>query len=482
MTERKDHLLSLIRKGDSLDVGQQVTLAALLSVPSMMAQMVHILMQYIDAAMVGSLGAQATASIGLVSTTIWLFGSLNSCANVGFCVQVAHALGANRPHEARSLLRQSLLACIVFSAALSVVGCAISPYLPTWLRGGDDIVHDATIYFFFYSLCVPFAALHSLCCGMLRSAGNTQTPCMLNILICLLDVVFNYFLIFPTRTEFGILVPGAGLGVTGAILGTALSYVIVSLCGFYLLCFRDAELRLALDDAVGSIWRRFLPSRSVLRESVRISLPMAMQHILMRGAQITTTVIVAPLGTVAMAANSFGIIIEALCYMPGFGVSDAATALVAQSLGAKRPALAKSLGRISILLGVAVMSFMAVVMYVFSPDILSVMTPIADVRTLGTAVLRIEAFAEPLFAASIVCYGVFVGARDTLAPCIMNLTCIWVVRVGLSLLLVRSMGLQGVWIAMATELSCRGILYLLRFRSGKWMKSGVQRTFSTKPS
>lgn len=451
-------------------MGQQIMLVALLSVPSMMAQMAHILMQYIDAAMVGSLGARATASIGIVSTTIWLFGSLNTCVNVGFCVQVAHALGANNPQRARSLLRQSLLACILFSIALSVIGCAISQHLPLWLRGGEDIRHDASVYFFVYSLCVPLAALHSLCCGMLRSAGNTQTPCMLNVLICLLDIVFNYFLIFPTHTSFGISIPGAGLGVTGAILGTAFSYLIVSLYGSYLLFFRSKELRLTLDTGNKLTLSSFLPSRSVLAESVRISFPMALQHILMRGAQITTTAIVAPLGSVALAANSFGITIEALCYMPGFGISDAATALVGQSFGAKRPELAKSLGRISIFTGMAVMSVLAVVMYVYSPTLLAAMTPSVDVQTLSATVLRIEALAEPLFAASIVCYGVFVGARDTFAPCVITLACIWFVRIGLSLLLVKNLGLQGVWIAMAVELSCRGSLFLLRFHRGKWMK------------
>ena len=116
------------------------------------------------------------------------------------------------------------------------------------------------------------------------------------------------------------------------------------------------------------------------------------------------------------------------------------------------------------------MSVLAVVMYVYSPTLLAAMTPSVDVQTLSTTVLRIEALAEPLFAASIVCYGVFVGARDTFAPCVITLACIWFVRIGLSLLLVKNLGLQGVWIAMAVELSCRGLLFLLRFHRGKWMK------------
>ena len=189
----------------------------------------------------------------------------------------------------------------------------------------------------------------------------------------------------------------------------------------------------------------------------------------MCGAQITSTVIIAPLGTIAIAANSFGIIVESLCYMPGHGIADAATTLVGQSLGAQRKPLARSFGRITVGLGMAVMTFMAVVMYLFAPEVMSLMTPDATVQALTSQVLRIEAFAEPMYAASIVCYGVFVGAGDTKIPCSMNLASIWAVRITLAAWLAGSMGLVGVWIAMAIELCFRGIIFLWRLRGDAWL-------------
>lgn len=468
-TQYKDSLLARIRQGEKMTGSHQLALAAVLSVPSMLAQLVHILMQYIDASMVGSLGAKASASIGIVSTTLWLFGSLCSSASVGFYVQVAHRIGAGDLAEARHVLRQSFISCITFAVMLSAVGVAISQSLPHWLGGGEDICRDASLYFLIFSLGIPFVQLNSLCSGMLRCSGNMHIPSLLNILMCLLDVVFNYFLIFPSREVCGVMVPGANLGVAGAGLGTLLSFIVCSLTMCWFVCVRSRELNLRQDTGT------FCPQRHTLREAVRIALPLAVEHIVLCGAQIVSTIIVAPLGTVAIAANSFGITVEALCYMPGYGISDAATALVGQSLGAKRPRLARSFGRITVGMGIAIMTVMAVVMYVFSPALMSVMTPDESVRALTVSVLRIEALAEPMFAASIVCYGVFVGAGDTLIPCSMNLGSIWVVRIVLAALLAGTMGLQGVWIAMAIELTFRGIIFLLRFRTDSWMQKALKK-------
>lgn len=183
-----------------------------------------------------------------------------------------------------------------------------------------------------------------------------------------------------------------------------------------------------------------------------------------------TTVIVAPLGVFAIAANSFAITAESLCYMPGLGISEAATTLVGQSIGAARKTLARSFAYITVGMGMLVMALMGILMYVFAPEFIGFMSPVEEIRQLGTAALRIEAFAEPMFAASIVAYGVFVGAANTVVPCIMNVFSIWAVRLTLAAALAPSLGLQGVWTAMCIELCFRGTIFLLRLFRGRWMK------------
>ena len=460
-------LLTMIREGKPMTRRQQLWLTIQLSIPAIVAQLSSILMQYIDASMVGTLGAGASASIGLVSTTTWLFWGVCAAAATGFSVQVAHLIGAGDLKGARAVLRQSIISVFVFSLALGLAGALISGPLPSWLGGDPAIRHDSSRYFLIFSLFLPMLQLNFLAGGMLRCSGNMRVPSMLNVLMCVLDVIFNFFLIFPTREMelFGrtVQMPGAGLGVEGAALGTVFAEVVVAVLMMGYLVTRSPELKLTGEKG------HFLPRIPILRQAARISLPMGLEHVVICGAQIMTTVIVAPLGIIAIAANSFAITAESLCYMPGYGISDAATTLIGQSLGAGRRELTRTFSRITVYMGMLVMAFMGVLMYVFAPEIIGIMTPVEEIRTLGVTVLRIEAFAEPMFAASIVAYGVFVGAGGTLVPSLMNFFSIWAVRLTLAFWLAPTMGLKGVWLAMCIELCFRGAIFLIRLERGKWM-------------
>lgn len=465
---KKDILLSLIRNGEPVSRGQQFHLAALLSVPAIMVQLSSIIMQYIDASMVGRLGANDSAAIGLMAASLWLFSGICNAATSGFSVQVAHLIGAKKNKEARDVFRQSITSILIFTVVLSSIGIAISGQLPSWLRGGEEIRENASAYFLLFCLCIPLLTLEMLAGGMLRCSGNIKIPSLLNVLMCILDVIFNYLFIFPTHnvTLFGavITVPGAGLRVKGAAIGTIIAVTITSAIMMYYACRKSKELRLSSEK--GS----FKPTRNCLARALKIGCPMGLQHIFMCSAQIFITAIVAPLGNIALAANSFAVTAESICYMPGYGIADAATTLVGQSIGACRKKLAKQFATIAVTMGVVVMGIMGVLLYVSAPLMMAILTPVPEIIAQGAAALRIEAFAEPFFAAAIVSYGVFVGAGDTLIPCGINLTSMWGVRLTLSAFLAPSMGLKGVWTAMCIELIFRGSMYIIRLRSGKWIK------------
>ena len=303
---------------------------------------------------------------------------------------------------------------------------------------------------------------------MLRCSGNIKVPSFLGICMCALDVIFNFFLIFPTRTldvlGHSFTVWGAGWGIAGAALGTSFAALTVMLCIMWFLLLRSPEL-----NQRGLKTLRLNLSREVFRKAVSISTPMAFERVVMCGAQVFSTAIVAPLGTIAIAANSFGITIESLCYMPGYGVAEAATTLTGQTLGAKRMDLTRSFTNIVIGMGIGVMTFMGFLMYTFAPEMMTIVTPHQDIIALGTQVLRIEAFAEPMFAASIVAYSIFVGAGKTVISSTTNFTCIWLVRLSLAWKLAPQYGLVGVWIAMAIELCARGIVFLTHIYRWKWL-------------
>ncbi len=471
---KTEFLLGKIRSGEDMTRGEMLNLIGLLSIPSILAQITNVMMFFIDQAMVGSLGAEAPAAIGLVESTIWLFGGLAGAASMGFSVQTAHFIGANDLTRAREVVRHSLLCCMAFALIMSATAAVISPHLPYWLGGGSDIAGDAATYFLIFACAIPFMQLNNLASAMLKCEGNMRVSSMMSVTLCVMDMILNFLFIFPTRTVtlagISLTLPGAGLGVAGAALGTAVAYVACSLVQSWHAFCRSRLL---------AIRRKAEPFRfigSYLSAAVKISVPIALQSVLMGGAQIVSTIIVAPLGNLAIAANTFAITAESLCYMPGYGIGEAATTLVGQSIGAMRASLCRSFARMTVCSGMVVMALMGVVMYVSAPELMALMTPVEAIRQLGTSCLRIEAFAEPFFAASIVAYSVCVGAGDTLRPAVMNLCSMWLVRLTLAAALARTYGLQGVWFAMAVELTFRGSIFLVHLIRGRWMKAVASGT------
>ena len=462
---KTNNIDTILNKKD-VSRAEKIRLVLSMSLPAILAQLTSIAMQYIDAGMVGSLGAEATASIGLVSSSTWLIGG--SCIGIAavFYVQVAQLIGAGRDREAEDVLRQGLKAIILLGFVISAACMAISGHVPRWLGGEAEILADSTAYFRIYCLGVPFILIRQMSNGMMQSTGDMKTPSALSALVCLLNVGLNRLMIFPASTVHGIPIPGAGLRVVGAAIATTLSEVIISLTALYLLATRNK--RISLRNKGSWKWKR-----QNIENAAKIGIPLFFDQVFTCSAYVAGTKIVATLGTVAVAAHSLAITAESLCYMPGYGIGAAATAIIGQTIGAGRHDLTKSFSRVSVYLGMALMGLTGGIMYFGAPLVFSMLTSSAEVAALGTEVLRIELIAEPLYGASICCAGVFRGAGDTLRPSIMNLVSMWCVRIMLALFLVPRKGLQGFWTAMALELCFRGLIFLIRLYRGKWMKKAM---------
>ena len=431
----------------------QLRLTLMLAVPAILAQLSSVLMQYIDYAMVGHLGANQAASIGLVSSCTWLFNGFAMAVMTGFTVQVAHACGAKDFDRSRSLLRQGLFSVAAFSLLLGLTGVLISGALPGWLGGADEIRADGSVYFRIYAGFLPITMAGYAASAMVQSSGNMKVPSMVYIAMCALDVVFNYIFIYLLD-----------MGVEGAAWGSGIAETLASAFGIWYAATRSPELRITGTKGT------FIPPAATRKQAFGITGPLWLQNIVMRGAYVASTLIVAPLGPVSIAANALAITAESFCYMPGFGLEEASTTLVGQSLGARRQDLARRFAWISIGMGMVMMSLLAVAMYAFAPQMMGIMTGDAEVVSLGARVLRIEAFAEAFYAAAIVGFGVCAGAGQTMVPTVLNFGTMWVVRIGLALILTPRYGLTGYWIAMCADLSFRGILFLLYVRSGHWLK------------
>ncbi|MBQ9414009.1 MAG: MATE family efflux transporter, partial [Clostridia bacterium] len=368
--------LSKMRDGAPLSLRDQIAMIVRLSIPAILAQISVIVMQYIDAAMVGRLGAADSAAIALSSSSTWLLGGLCMAAGMGFTVEIAKRVGAKDERGARNLVKIGLIVALLFSAVLAVIAASISPFLPIWLGGSPDIQYNATIYFLVFALSLPAVQLNSIAAGMIECSGNMAVPGALEIVMCGMDVLFNALFIFPSRTHtlFGLSlwIPGAGLGVMGAALGTALAELLTSLMLLYYLLFRSPILRLQKGE-------KAVFSATDLKKAWQIAWPVAVEQIVTCSAYIAFTRIISPLGNASLAAHIFSIDAESFCYMPGYGISAAATTMIGQSIGARRFDLTKKLAWLSTLSGVIVMTFGGVLLYIFAPHIIGVLSPDPEV-------------------------------------------------------------------------------------------------------
>ena len=344
-----EQLSARMRQGETIPSRQTAQVALALSIPSILEQLVVTAMGYIDAAMVGHIGAEATASIGIVSSSTWLLHGVLVGLYTALSIQIAQYLGADRQDDARSVLRQAMLFNVILGVGAALFGLGISPFLPGWLGADPSLRANATAYFAIWSAALPFTMAMGMYTSILRAAGNALTASLISVLVCVLDAIFNFFLINPTRTLRGITVWGAGLGVPGAALGTALATVVGGLLALAILLLRAGPLCIRKPAS----WKI---TRSCLRNLLWVGGPLAGERAAISLAQVVVVRIVAGLGTVAIAANSLAVNAEGLCYMAGYGIQSAAVTLIGQAVGANRKDMAKRFAWLCTGLGMGVMA------------------------------------------------------------------------------------------------------------------------------
>lgn len=434
--------------------------------PAIIEQIMLTLVQYVDTAMVGALGSDATAAVGLTASTTWLFNGLFNAAAVGFSVQVAQHLGGGRNEEAKKVTWQGLRFVVLFGVLMGIIGFVLSFFLPAMLGADPSIREDASIYFRIIACAMPFTLGSNMFSAIIRCSGDTRTPMVLNLMINVLNVILNTLFIYAPRTVevFGsqIQVWGFGWGVAGAAFASALSTAIVACLFLVVLFFKKSPVQISLR-------KRYGFERQCLMTTWKLGLPVALERATMSLAQIVITGLITGVGTVAVAANHLAVTAESISYLPASGVAVAGTTLVGQAIGAGRKDLAQRFARMVSWMGVVIMTFGGAILFFFASQLIQIFSTDPQVIDLGSRVLRIVAFAEPLFGASIVASGCLRGAGDSRGPFLIGLCTMWGVRITMSLALVGSMGLIGVWLAMAAELCVRGLIFMIRLYRGKWL-------------
>lgn len=443
-----------------------------LSLPAILEQIMFTAVTYVDTAMVGVLGADSTAAVGINSSSVWLIGGVLSAIGVGFSVQVAQRAGANDVQGARNVVRTAVFTCLVTGVLSFLFTQLLAPHIPVWMGGSPEVIPLAQQYLQIYLCGLPFAILAMVFSPTMRSLGDMKTPMVLNITANLLNCLLNFLFIYDTRTVelFGksVTIWGAGWGVAGAAFGTAMANVFTGIFMFSAIMVRENPLKVDIRTC-------FKPDKNIILRMIGIGTPVAFERAIIASGQVVSTRMVTGLGTVPLAAHHLANTAESISYLPGEGVAYAATTLVGQSIGARDERQAKVYAHTSIKIGAIMLLCTGILLFTFPKVLMGFFTSDAEVIALGASVLAIEAFAQPMLATSSISSGIFRGAGDSKFAFYMSAFCMWGIRIPLSYLLtvVMHWGLTGIWLAMCLDINFRGLICLIRFKRGTWAKKAL---------
>ena len=452
-----------------------------LALPAILEMFMNTLVQYVDTFMVGQLGPIAIAAISLSSSPMWLIMGVFTGVSVGTTALVARYVGAGDVGKANLVAKQSVILGLIMSVIVTVLMLLFGQYVPKFMGAEPEVIPYTTSYLKILSLTFILHFTAFIASAVLRGAGDTKTPMRVNVLANILNIIGNFFLIFPTRVisiggDFSlpligdITIPGAqitiwgaGLGVSGAAISTAFTRGLAGVLMLLIIFSGKIVINLRIKES----WRI---DKAIQKSILTIGFPAALERVVMSSGQIFFTKIVTGLGTNVLAGHYLAIIAESLSYMPGMALSMAATTLVGQSLGANKPEEAQMYGMETLKIGAMIMTGMGLIFFFLPEQLIGLFNSDPEVIKHGALALRIVAFSQPFFASAMVLSGALRGAGDTVWPLRIALIGMWAIRLTLAVIFVwvLGLGLMGAWLAMGADLVIRGTMCYFRFKNGKW--------------
>ncbi len=433
--------------------------------PTMLEQLMQTAVQYIDTAMVGTLGTAATAAVGATTTVNWLINSTISALSVGFLAFISQAHGAGEFEKVKKASAQAVLAVLLCGTFFTVLTLALSGVIPAWMQVDRAIRPLASRYFFI--LYTPMLArTATIIFGtLLRAAGDSKTPMRIGVWVNVINVVLNFILIYPTRyavlfgTRFKIF--GAGLGVTGAAIASAVAFtaggigITIALMRHKMLSPRGQSLR---------------PDGEILRPCLKVAFPNALQRFGTSFGYVAFAAMVNSLGEISTAAHTIANTVESAFYIPGYGMQTAAATLAGNALGARDGRKMRDLSRMIIAIEVALMVLSGGLLFVFAPDMMRLFSNDQKVIALGVTVLRMVAVSEPFYGVSIIIEGMMQGMGKTVMPFICNIIGMWGVRIVGTFICTQllELGLVSAWGCMILHNMLLFAMFVTYYLTGKW--------------
>lgn len=429
--------------------------------PTMLEQLMETAVQYVDTAMVGSLGTYATAAVGATTTVNWLINSTISALAIGFLAFVARACGAGDTKRAGKAASQAVLAVLVCGGFFTVLTLGLSRYVPVWMQVDPSIQSLSARYFFI--LYTPMLARTAILIfgTLLRAAGDTKTPMRVGILVNLINVILNFLLIYPSRSLWGMRLPGAGLGVIGAAVASAAAFLAGGVC---------MSVALWRHPVLSPQGQKLKPDWSVLGPCLKVALPNALQRFGTSLGYVAFAAMINSLGEVSTAAHTIANTVESAFYIPGYGMQTAAATLAGNALGAADNRRARDLARMIIAIETTLMVLSGGALFCFAPNMMTLFSRDAQVILLGATVLRMVAVSEPFYGVSIIIEGMMQGMGNTVLPFFIGISGMWGIRILGTFLCtqVLGLGLVSAWGCMIAHNLTVFVLFLMCYLTGKW--------------
>lgn len=414
-----------------------------LSIPTVLEEILHTLLQYVDTAMVGRLGEQATAAVSVTTTITWLVNSVSGASSVAILAMISKAVGSGDEKRIKKISQQALLLTVFFGAVTGGISILLSPYIPIWMGAEEAVQRPASIYFTIVSLPMVFRSANIILGAAIRGTKDTRTPMFISVGSNLLNAVLNYLLIYT-----------AGLGVTGAAIASAVSYTVSGVLTFA--AYRKNK-------KLYWKWNNFSADRHLLKECADIGVPVLGTSMASCMGYVVFAGLVSGMGTTIFAAHSIAVTAETIFYVPGYGLRTATSTLVGISLGENDREKLGRVSKLSTVLTVGMMCVSGLILYFVSYPLMRLFTPVEGVAALGASVLKMVAFSEPFFGLMIVLEGIFYGMGRTRYAFVAETGSMWGIRILFTFFCVTvwELDLQAVWCCMIADNVCKAILFAL---------------------
>ena len=433
--------------------------------PTMLEQMMQTAVQYIDTAMVGALGTEATAAVGATTTINWLINGTVAALGIGFLSFIARACGANDKPAAKRAVSQAVLATLAAGVFFTVLTVGLSGRIPVWMQVKENIQSLASRYFLILYLPMLPRTATIIFGTVLRAAGDTKTPMKIGVTVNIINIILNFLLIYPTRTValFGqaITLPGAGWGVIGAAAASAVAFTVG---GIYI------TIVLWRHPLVSPAGQSLRPDMEILRPCLKVAFPNMLQRFGTSFGYVAFASMINSLGEVATAAHTIANTVESAFYIPGYGMQTAAATLAGNAYGARDKKRMHDLAAMFIPIEIILMIFSGGALFVLAPTLVGLFSSSGEVISLGTTVLRMVAVSEPFYGFSIIVEGMMQGVGKTKAPFVYNIIGMWGIRIVGTFLCTQlwGMGLVSAWACMILHNLLLFVLFLICYVRGKW--------------